>query len=529
MSLELLSGKLKEGTFVQDQKDFTLRLEIRKTSFGWMINGFVKGRPRIVEIYKATSPGIVLVNNWQSWGPCAVVDSSSYKAPPLNPEWQYSASLHPELIKENILVSDYFVATQERLYGFLTSKIAHPFFTIKDGTVSAALDFSDLTFTDYVPLEPLAVFERKDIFQALEEYATLISQENNVQIRKHNPIGWCSWYQYFLNLSWQELLKNLSLAQYYPFDVFQIDDGYEQDIGDWLESKSGFPSLEEMAQRIKDHGFKPGVWTAPFSLSEQSKLFNSHKDWVVKENSCPKMAYKNWNKSIYALDLSNNEVKQWLFETFSTLYRMGYRYFKIDFLFAGALPGMREKPVTPVQAFREGMQIIRKAVRDSFILGCGSPLLPAAGYVDGMRIGPDTAPYWGNDLPDTGGPAAKWALRNAITRYFMHKKLWLNDPDCLLLRNLQTELSSEERKIYAYTCGLLDNMIFVSDDLSLIDEEGKKIFMQTLRLTGGKARLKEIISEAAKYSIEIYGTKTGNFRFDVDLDKKQFNLEALQE
>jgi len=49
--------------------------------------------------------------------------------------------------------------------------------------------------------------------------------------------------------------------------------------------------------------------------------------------------------------------------------------------------------VTPIQAYREGLNVIRKAVGKSFILGCGAPLLPSAGLVDGMRIGEDTAPY----------------------------------------------------------------------------------------------------------------------------------------
>ena len=39
--------------------------------------------------------------------------------------------------------------------------------------------------------------------------------------------------------------------------------------------------------------------------------------------------------------------------------------------------------VTPIQAYREGMRVIRKAAGDDFVLACGAPLLPSAGLVDG--------------------------------------------------------------------------------------------------------------------------------------------------
>ncbi|MCD6449677.1 MAG: alpha-galactosidase, partial [Thermotogaceae bacterium] len=246
----------------------------------------------------------------------------------------------------------------------------------------------------------------------------------------------------------------------------------------------------------------------------------------VKENGKPKMAYKNWGKKIYAPDLSNEEVLEWLFNLFSSLRKMGYRYFKIDFLFAGAIPGERKRNITPVQAFRMGMETIRKAVgEESFILGCGSPLLPAVGYVDGMRIGNDTAPFWGDDVPDMGVPVAKWALRNAITRYFMHDRLWLNDPDCLILREKDVKLTPKEREIYAYTCGALDNMIVESDDLSLVGDHGKRVLKETLKLLGGKPRVKNIMTQDMKYEIVSSATNSGNVTLVVDLESKDYHLE----
>ena len=43
-----------------------------------------------------------------------------------------------------------------------------------------------------------------------------------------------------------------------------------------------------------------------------------------------------------------------------------------------AVPGDRRKGVTPIQAYREGLRVIRGTVGGDFVLGCGAPLLPSA-------------------------------------------------------------------------------------------------------------------------------------------------------
>ena len=66
-----------------------------------------------------------------------------------------------------------------------------------------------------------------------------------------------------------------------------------------------------------------------------------------------------------------------------------------------------------------------------------------------MRIGPDVAPFWTNWisrwlLRDRHGVATKNAVRNTLTRAFMHRRLWLNDPDCLMVRDGETALTLDE-------------------------------------------------------------------------------------
>lgn len=517
----MLLNSLKEGNFSFKQKDYSIELSVQRIENGWQISGRVAGRPGLVELLAIPIKDVLLLNNWQSWGPCRVVRKGQPINVQLSDDWKYSASMFPELLEKK-LVSDYFFATENLVAGFLSSRIGHGFFAIEGDHAVAMIEYFDRIFDEPTELEPLLIFEGEDVSVSLEHYAEAVNVHNRVEFQPFETVGWCSWYHYFLDLSWDELLKNARLADKFGITVFQIDDGYERDIGDWTITREGFPKLEEMIRTLKEQGLRVGLWLAPFSASETSQIFMEHPQWLVTENGEPKMAYRNWNKKIYALDLTKEEVKRWLHDLFYGLKKLGVDYFKIDFLFAGAIPGERTEHRTPVEALREGLKTIRDATHGSFVLGCGCPLLPAVGLVDGMRIGPDTAPYWGDDKPDMGFPAAKWALRNAITRYFMHKRFWMNDPDCLLLRGQQTQLDSQEKRLYAYVCGMLDNMIILSDDLTLLDEESESILRHTLSLRGGRAKVENILSTDLTYIITSKG-----MRLFVDLNSKKFSFEKF--
>jgi alpha-galactosidase len=97
------------------------------------------------------------------------------------------------------------------------------------------------------------------------------------------------------------------------------------------------------------------------------------------------------------------------------------------------------------------------------------------GVVDGMRIGPDVAPYWEprpGDVHPPGyvetAPSTRNAWQSTLARSFMHRRLWLNDPDCLMLRHDSTELSPDAARAWAHAVATSSGMALVSDDLSLL-------------------------------------------------------------
>jgi alpha-galactosidase len=533
-AVDLFGKPARAGRLVRRSGGARLEAVVERTARGYLVKGSVSGRPGRIEVYRAPAPSAFLLNNWQSWGPMERVTPAT-RFPELEAIVRdYSPYLFSPVPGELLRgpVSDYFVAWDGSLAGFLTSRVGHPFFTVESGDLVGWVDYFEAAFEDPVPLEPLVVLDGGAAGELLESYARLVKRANRVAVNPWNPVGWCSWYHYFGQLGWPDVLENLDAAaadrKAFPFDVFQVDDGYETEIGDWLSPKPGYPDLGGLARTIKEKGFKAGIWAAPFSAAETSQLFAEHPDWMVQESGRPKPCYKGWGRTIYALDTTHPDVKSWLDTTFRALRRAGFTYLKIDFLFAAAMAGVRRKPVTPIQAYREGLRVIRRAAGRDFVLGCGAPLLPSVGLVDGMRIGEDTAPYWKTKPSGFQGPNAFFALKNALMRQFMHRAFWLNDPDCLLVRDREIELGRSERELYALAAGALDNMIIDSDRLSFLGRPEKDLLGRALALRGRKARVLGLMGEFGEdaYFIEGRGGKGEDFELAANLSDGERDIRG---
>jgi alpha-galactosidase len=284
------------------------------------------------------------------------------------------------------------------------------------------------------------------------------------------------------------------LRSEYPIEVVQLDDGYQAALGDWDRTNAKFPSgLKSLADAIRDGGFVAGIWTAPFLAARDSQLMREHSDWFIKHGETQeplRAAYNpNWttsgDKYAYALDPSHPEFTAHLERLFRKLVEgFGYQYLKLDFLYAAAAEGTRhDRSLTRAQTLRRGLQAIRRGAGErNFILGCGCPLGPGVGIVDGMRIGPDVAPFWGSSANAAGEPGTALAIDAILARSFMHRRLWLNDPDCLMLRAKETRLSSGEREALARTIAASGGMLLISDDMSLLDADSAWLFQEVARI-----------------------------------------------
>jgi alpha-galactosidase len=300
--------------------------------------------------------------------------------------------------------------------------------------------------------------------------------------------GWCSWYHYFHAVTEDALRANLksltSMRTEFPLELVQLDDGYQSALGDWDTTNAKFPSgLARIADEIRAAGFRAGIWSAPFLAMRDSRLMQEHPDWLIAhpEHAPLRAGYNtNWTSGddafAYALDPSHPAFREHLERLFARIaHEFGYSYLKLDFLYAGAAEGVRhDADITRAEALRAGLDAIRRgAGDDAFILGCGCPLGPAVGAVDGMRIGPDVAPSWDESR---GDPSTVHAIDAAIARSFMHRRLWLNDPDCLMLRARETRLNAEERGALAAVIAMSGGMLLISDDMRLLERDAAELY-----------------------------------------------------
>jgi alpha-galactosidase len=288
-------------------------------------------------------------------------------------------------------------------------------------------------------------------------YTELLRERLGVPKSSHpwqaqSPRVWCSWYSLFTNISEELILGVLDGLQGLAFDVFQLDDGWQVSMGDWeanTKFASGMPSL---ARTIRKAGYTPGLWLAPLIVQPKSTLFRDHPDWVLRDNhGLAVPAGHNWGDFFYALDVTLPAVQDWLSELIQKVVNWGYGYLKLDFLYAAALPGVRHEDLPGEAAFRQGLEVMRKAATDAYLLVCGAPVLASLGLADGMRIGPDVAPYWDNPersqhLRDYTGPGTLNAIRTSLGRLWLRPLVQI-DPDVAFFRSRFNLLQPEEMEL----------------------------------------------------------------------------------
>lgn len=464
-------------------------------------------------------------NGWQSWSYSGSYrQSDHYRQTRLGflrtPFTQNAGTPHPR--RAGLFASDMFgvlgnlISRRGILAGFLSQREHFGSLETWIGGISptlrlfangdgARLDPGESMVTDWAYMEflhldnpdPFALFN-----QAVAKEHSL--PPNTPSKPRHSPTGWCSWYQfssefdYTGELTGEDIHHNLigldQIKSDIPLEVIQIDDGFQSQIGDWFTFDPGFPDgPAQLANEIREKGFTPGIWLAPFIVHPNSQLAKSHREWLLKNRFGGRVnAGFNWNRFTTALDMSHPESLAYVKQVIHTaVHDWGFSYLKLDFLCAAANVGRFHDPTrTRAQVLRNALEAVRFAAgEDTFILGCSCPLGSAVGIVDAMRISPDTSRRW---LPSFSGielfirkdpslPSAFNAAHNSLTRAHLHQRWWVNDPDCLLLRE-STHLTLAEVETIASVIALSGGSLLLSDHIPDLSPDRLNIAKQLLPL-----------------------------------------------
>ena len=318
------------------------------------------------------------------------------------------------------------------------------------------------------------------------------------------PIGgFETWYNHYLEIDEGIILRDIEalgvndnlvnamfLKKTKPA-VFQIDDGWEKCVGDWIPHKTKFPNgIADIAAGIEEKGLIPGLWIAPFLVMPDSSIAREHPGWLLRDEG-GKAVLAGWNPGwggeVQCLDLSLPAVEEYLVDLFDTIVDVwGFRYLKLDFLYAGMMRGKRRNPSDSdwgAQGRQGGLwenyiRIMKRITSRQVAangkplawLACGAPIESTAPLMPLMRIGADTKEHW--DWPilrligHQGRPSAKVNLSHSLARSILDGTLLLNDPDVVFCRTRATTLADNEKFLIALVARMFASQVLFSDDPS---------------------------------------------------------------
>ena len=305
-------------------------------------------------------------------------------------------------------------------------------------------------------------------------------REMNVHPITGVPIsGYSSWYNRYQNINEESILDDLTGCAKIMRggELFQIDDGWEPAVGDWLEcDENKFPNgMKAAADAIHSKGYKAGLWLAPFAAQAGSKLVSEHPDWLYKHDGEPWCLGSNWG-GFFALDFDNPEVVSYLEEVFGRVFNeWGFDLVKLDFLYGAAPFGNRSE--TRAGRMIRAMKLLRRLCGEHPILGCGVPVMPAFGLVEYCRISCDVSLDW-DDKPwmrliHRERVSTKHAMTNNVFRRQLNGRAFLSDPDVFFLRDKNIRLSRAKKMKLATLSAVLGGVFLTSDSVG--DYDGTKL------------------------------------------------------
>ncbi|WP_265594630.1 hypothetical protein [Haloferula sp. BvORR071] len=333
-------------------------------------------------------------------------------------------------------------------------------------------------------LETLLIGHFADARVGEELFADVLKRQHHIQLRPQVN-GYCTWYSEVggltdpkrgagaLNEKDIVTLADFAAKELKPFgfSFVQIDDEWQDGATNPDGSRVNGPrrgftrhkpdgpypsGMAATAKNLAARGLTTGIWFLPFAANHQDQDFP--KEWFMQRRDG--MPYETtWGGTSF--DLTRPEVQDYLRQLAGTIRGWGIKYFKMDGLWTGACAEQvyvndgyldddlgNNKPfhdpkVTNIEALRLGLKTLREgAGPDVFFSGCNTSqnmrsLGAVIGLVDSMRIGPDNGFEWQDWRKETmhfeGGGIITGPVR-ASRLYFLHGRVWWNDPDPAYVR-----------------------------------------------------------------------------------------------
>lgn len=403
------------------------------------------------------------------------------------------------------------------LFGSLSERNGYTVFysDMEKHIFSVEKDVEGLTIS-----EPYEMFDIVRFVGGYDEVFDKYFAAMSLPAKKHidRLTGYTSWYNYFQKIDENIILrdlKGLSRARE-SVNIFQIDDGYEPFVGDWLDYNGrDFPNgMKTIADAVHREGYLAGIWLAPFNVQRgKSRILKEHPDWLIRNpDGKPQLGCVAWDGA-YTLDIYNSEVREHLKKVFDTVLNdWGYDMVKFDFLYSQCRTPRDNKTRGTIMC--EAMDFLRECVGDKIILGCGVPLGPAFGVVDACRISCDVDLSYGGKFYNSMSinnelPSAQNAINNSMFRRHLNGRAFLNDPDVFFLRDHNLTFTWEQKLLLAKINNLFGRVLFVSDDAGEYSEAELEVLKETFRESDAKILDVKCVGARADGNYEIKFIENG--------------------
>lgn len=402
------------------------------------------------------------------------------------------------------------------LYGSLSERAGYTIITFdtNESTVNIEKDLEGVWFDGEKEVLSLAIIDG-EYDNAFDKYFELMNIDKP---KVKRSCGYTTWYNYYTGVTEDIVRRDLDSISKLDtkVDIFQIDDGYERTVGDWLyPDEKKFPTgMKAIADEIHSNNMLAGLWLAPFAATPKSYVFKEHRDWLVHdEKGRIHYASHNWG-GFFALDIYNEEAREYIRNVFDTVLNVwGYDMVKLDFLYACCIIPIHGKSRGEIMC--DAMDLLREVCGDKIILGCGVPLAPAFGKVDFCRIGADVGLDWDKKPFSREDVSTQNTLLNTVFRRHLDGRAFLNDPDVFLLRESNLKMPLSQREIIAEVNSLCGNLLFVSDDVAEYDAKQKQIFTETVTRPKAKILSASIdINDDISIDYSLNG-ENGNLTFNI--------------
>jgi len=327
----------------------------------------------------------------------------------------------------------------------------------------------------------------RDEVMMREIFTEILAQEMGVEPPARRPLNiYCTWQFYGFDFCSQDLDENLRVLQEQslPVDVFQLDNGWMDKLGDYNANHRFPEGMKSVADKIRAAGLVPGIWTCPTMNEGSSDAVKKYPDLICRTRDGKPLKFNYIKGDAYAIDPTAPNYRKYMQEVYSKLLAWGFTYHKTDFLRSIILNEniqFYDRKMNRAQAYRLAGEVLRDVLgEESYIVSCGGINDAAnAGVYDSLRTTNDMFGFW---TPPDG---ERWKgtlikIKQAGIRNYTNRLL-RSDPDACPIR----------RRTEPFRPGVL------RDDLSLglfTDEEAFSVVLNQYT-AGGNTCICERLAE----------------------------------